>query len=651
MEQHYILCGLGRVGWRVLEYLRAAGLPVVVIDNRASPDDPRLRGVPLVKGDCRQQETLEQAELWRARGVLMMTSDDLVNISATLMVRRLRSEVRVVVRMFNPNLVARLGKLVHNVFALSTSALTAPLLALIAQTGEALGTFTLEDGRRRQVSELTVRENSSLIGKRVADLNSRREVLVVAYVPVGRAGRFFHEIDPQSSLAAGDRLVVCGDPRRLAPLLAQFENETLPELLWAGFTRRMGRMLWGTLAEIDLSVKICTGVLFGVIAASTLVFYFGMDFSVADGLYRTISLMATGADMEGKSYPEEWERIFVSILRLVGAALTAAFTAIVTNYLVRAQLGGALEVRRIPDSGHIIVCGMGNVGFRVVEELLRLDERVVVLERSRDNHFITTARRLGVPVIIGDATVPEVLRQGHAATARAVVVTTDDELTNLEVALLVREQNPEQRVVVRLTDPHLAETLRQAADVRLALSIPTLAAPAFVAALFGDRVQSVFLVEGKLVAAVELLVQETDSFLEGQSVRALAVDYQLLPISLSDAGHQTKEYPLEARLQKGDRLTAILSLTDLQRLLQREKAPSEYAVDVTDCPIPARPWLAGLLRTREGLNAEEAEKRVKQLPLALAVNLTRGEAEDLLARLLREKVVGRLRRANQPISG
>ena len=74
----------------------------------------------------------------------------------------------------------------------------------------------------------------------------------------------------------------------------------------------------------------------------------------------------------------------------------------------------------------------------------------------------------------------------------------------------------------------------------------------------------------KLVAAVELLVQETDSFLEGQSVRALAVDYQLLPISLSDAGHQSKDHPLEARLQKGDRLTAILSLTDLQRLLKIE---------------------------------------------------------------------------------
>src|SRR5215468_6646044 len=131
MEQRpVILCGLGRVGGRVLEYLRATGLPIVVVDNTCTPDDPRLENVRLINGDCRRREVLEEAGVTRARGVLILTSDDLVNISAALMIRRIHAEVRVVVRMFNQNLIARLGKAVHNVFALSTSTLTAPLLAL-----------------------------------------------------------------------------------------------------------------------------------------------------------------------------------------------------------------------------------------------------------------------------------------------------------------------------------------------------------------------------------------------------------------------------------------------------------------------------------------------------------------------------------------
>src|SRR5262245_57631860 len=143
MERRFILCGLGRVGARVLDFLRALNVHVVVIDTKCEPGDARLQGVEVISGDCRRQEVLEQAGVSQAQGVLILTSDDLVNISAALMVRRLNPGVRVVLRMFNQNLLARLGKAVQNVFALSTSNLTAPLLALTALTGEALGTFRL----------------------------------------------------------------------------------------------------------------------------------------------------------------------------------------------------------------------------------------------------------------------------------------------------------------------------------------------------------------------------------------------------------------------------------------------------------------------------------------------------------------------------
>ena len=81
------------------------------------------------------------------------------------------------------------------------------------------------------------------------------------------------------------------------------------------------------------------------------------------------------------------------------------------------RLGGVLEVRRIPESGHVIVCGLSTVGFRVVEELVRLGERVVVIDRDPTCRFVPTARRLGAAVMIGDAAVLEVLRQANAASA------------------------------------------------------------------------------------------------------------------------------------------------------------------------------------------------------------------------------------------
>ena len=128
----------------VLEYLQAAGLTVVVVDTACPADDPRLRGARLVSGDCRRREVLEAAGIADAGGVLLLTSDDQLNITAALVVRALNPETRVVLRMFNESLIGRLGQAVQNVYALSTSLLTAPILALTALTGQGLGIPTCD---------------------------------------------------------------------------------------------------------------------------------------------------------------------------------------------------------------------------------------------------------------------------------------------------------------------------------------------------------------------------------------------------------------------------------------------------------------------------------------------------------------------------
>ena len=646
MDQPFILCGLGRVGWRVLEYLRAAGLSVVAVDTDCDPGDPRLAKVRLVKGDCRNREVLEQAGVRTARGVLILTSDDLINISAALTVRHLSPEVRVVVRAFNQNLIARLGKAVRNVFPLSVSGLAAPLLALTALTGEALGTLGLEEDRH-QITEAVVRPGSKVRGLTLGEVAERYRVQVVAYLPASGPERFLLEVDPSARLAARDRLVVCGDPLDLAQLLAQLQEETLPHLLWAGWLRRSGRTFLRTFTEVELPVKICTAVLLFVMVSSTLVYRLGImttgDKTWADAFYRTISVMATGADMHEQELFAWWQKVFVGFLRVAGAALIAAFTAIVSNYLIRARLGMALELRRVPDGGHIVVCGLGNIGFRVVEELRRHDQPVVVIERAQDSRFLATARRQGVAVIIGDATVMEVLRQANVPAARAVVAATDNELGNLEVALLARELNASLRVVVRLTDDYLAQTLREAADVRYAVSIPALAAPAFLAALFGDRVPSVFMIRGRLLAAIDVSVQADDTFLLGQSLRALAIDHGLMPVAVTRGERPLPAPLLEQRLAAGDHLTAIATLGDLERLLRREPVPHDWAVDVTAVPDAARPHVVQLLGERQGLSAEAAAEALNRLPACVGNGLTRGQAEDLFIQLLRQNVGARPR--------
>jgi Trk K+ transport system NAD-binding subunit len=642
MNQPIILCGLGRVGGKVLEFLQNAGLRVVVIDTQCQEKDPRVEGARLIRGDCRRPEVLAQAGLEQARGVIILTSDDLINVSTALAIRHLHPEIRIVMRMFNQDLISRLGKVVHNVYALSTSTLTAPLFVLTALTGQALGTFRIDgltDGRR-QVGQASVAPGSLLVGCPVREVAASVQAQAVAHFP---AGRWLNDVDPEARLATGDRLVLCGEPRGLAPLLAEEVEYAAPHVRWAGWLRRQGRLLRRTVSEMDTRVKIGGGILLVVVAISTIVFELTVrKFGFSDAFFRAVSILATGSDMHEEHLDQPWQKVFAGVLRILGQCLMAGLTAIITNYLLRMRLGGALEIRRIPDSGHVVVCGLGSVGFRVVEELLANGEKVVAIERANDGRFVTTARRLGVPVIIGDAKVGEVLRQAHAGTARAVIAATSEDLINLEIALLVREMNAQQRVVLRLADSDLAKTLREAANVRLALSIATLAAPAFVAAVFGDRILSIFPIEGRVLAVIDLLIGEKDTVFIGQPARVVAVDYGVVPVAVLPRDGTQSGQGIGARLASGDRLIGIVALPDLQRLLRREPPARDRAVEVEAIPLPTRPWVATLLRARRGLSVEEAEKALDQAPLRIAADLTRGEAEDLLTQLSRERVRARV---------
>lgn len=565
MDGTVLLCGLGTVGWRVLEFLRTAGIRVVAVDRNADPADPRLFGIRLIKGDFRDKNILIEAGIREARGVLVVTSDDLVNISAALLVRSLNADVRIILRMFNQNLVTRLGKAVRNVTALSVSALSAPLLALTALSGDVLAAFPLGE-KRRQIAELSIVAGSRLAGRRVADLDEDRRFVVLAHTPVAHSPRLLQDIDANVALEPGDRLVVCGDPEDVQRLLDPGGDPL--EVLWAGKLRRYGRLIARTISEIDLAVKICAITLFGVIAFSICVYRYALGHDWYDSVYRTVSVIATGSDLAGHDY-SGWGKVFVSFLRLMGIALIAAFTAIVTNYLLRARLGGIFEIRRIPDRGHVVVCGLGNVGLRVVEELVRLDERVVVVEAKIDNPFIATSRRQGCAVVIGDATVPEALRQARVGTARAVIAATSSDLVNLEIALLVAEIHPKQRVVVRVGDNVLAETVRQAANVKLAQSVAELAAPAFVAGLFGDRVQAMFLIAGRMLAVLEIEVEADDARLLSAPLGTVAENYGFVPVGMVGNEGKMTAIDVSKPLEIGQRLTIVTALPDLDRMLRR----------------------------------------------------------------------------------
>lgn len=130
---------------------------------------------------------------------------------------------------------------------------------------------------------------------------------------------------------------------------------------------------------------------------------------------------------------------------------------------------------------HIILCGLGNLGFRTLQQLLAEGAEVVALEKNSAARFITQAHETGTPVLIRDMKEDQALIDAGVSHAKVIVIATNDDLANLEVALDARRMNPKIRVVMRMFDQQIADKLKTAGLIDEAFSSTALAAPAVAA--------------------------------------------------------------------------------------------------------------------------------------------------------------------------
>jgi Trk K+ transport system NAD-binding subunit len=225
MDDHVILVGLGAVGLRVLEGLRALGREVVVVEydeRNRYVQHARSLGVPIVHGDATLEQTLRSVNIAEAGAVAILTSDDLVNLETGLAVRDLLGarwkEVPVVLRVFDRALGHRLEKTFEFHHVWSTSALAAPWFVGAVLGLEVLATFYVRN-QPFLVGRLTVRPDGGLVGLAMRELSAR--IRVVAIVRGGEGGAMEHPPRRNTRFAAGDRAYLVGPYEELLRVLGR----------------------------------------------------------------------------------------------------------------------------------------------------------------------------------------------------------------------------------------------------------------------------------------------------------------------------------------------------------------------------------------------------------------------------------------------
>jgi TrkA-N domain len=124
---------------------------------------------------------------------------------------------------------------------------------------------------------------------------------------------------------------------------------------------------------------------------------------------------------------------------------------------------------------HVIVCGLGRLGYYIVLELLQKNEKVIVIEQNENSNHIDYFKQLGAEVYIGDARLPKVMRDVNVIQAKALISVINNDSLNLEIGLNARSHQPEVKLILRIFDDQMADKIKDYLKIYHSLSASAIA--------------------------------------------------------------------------------------------------------------------------------------------------------------------------------
>ena len=224
MKEHYIVCGLGRVGKAVCEELLSEKVPFVIVER----DDEIVkraqeRGWNVVQGDATEDRILEIAGVERANGMMSCVDSDANNILLIMTARAMAPDLIISARVSRDSNVKKFQRAgannVYSPFSLlgrrMTRSITQPRVT------ELLDLAMEESNYDLTIGECAVPESSELVGQSLVECNFRARFGSVILSIIRADRTILHNPPANTLLCAADILVVLGTPSQLEALKAE----------------------------------------------------------------------------------------------------------------------------------------------------------------------------------------------------------------------------------------------------------------------------------------------------------------------------------------------------------------------------------------------------------------------------------------------
>lgn len=549
MRRHIVVSGDDALATTIVDELKSAGANIV-----------KLCG-----------DDLTDADLEHAMAIICAGDDDAQNLEIALLARKTNAEVRVVARLANDVLREAMAAdngpgAILDVADLAAPSVVEACLAHAAHPLQAAGIEFVVAGAEAP-RDGTLRE---IYG----DLPP---VAVIHGKNCASPGEFVACPGRDLAVHAGDWIAMIGTPQELAERGIKTPRPT-PTRTQRSWLRQVFDAARSLRSDINPTFYRALVAMLVMLLGSTTLLRFcyrlppGMTW--IDALYFSTETIATvGYGDFSFIHQPTWLRLFAILLMFGGVITTAVLVAFAADLLLSRRFvnsPGSRRARHLRD--HVIVVGLGSFGIRVVSDLTAAGYDVAVIERNENNRFLSSAAELDVPIIFGDATLPQTLESACVAHARAVAVLTQDDMVNIETGIVLREilsanARPDVPLVLRIYDRTLGSAVAQRFGFENVRSTVELSAPWFIGAAMGLQVlgtfsigQRSFMVGGMHVAA--------GSELDGLPMLELSTQTRVIAITRPDAP-VTLHPRRDARLHAGDTAYLVGPYRELLETLRK----------------------------------------------------------------------------------
>ncbi|MBC7998511.1 MAG: potassium channel protein [Leptolyngbya sp.] len=222
LDGHYVVCGWGRTGQEVTDHFLVKKIPFVVVESDVLlARKAREAGLLVIEGDATSDETLMEARIKNAAGILCGLPDDAANTFIVLSAKELNSEIVIVSRAANPGSESKLrragAKMVISPYVIAgrrmATAVTQPLVT------EFLDVIMHAPEYDLRIDQVSLSASSPLAGKMLKDANIKQEAGAMI-LAVNQNGKLVTNPLPDLVFRGGDELIALGTEDELKKLAA-----------------------------------------------------------------------------------------------------------------------------------------------------------------------------------------------------------------------------------------------------------------------------------------------------------------------------------------------------------------------------------------------------------------------------------------------